>query len=279
MRLLLTFCTILLILSPACNFKKEKIKGTWMAYKVESLGLSSLTSQIESLEIHKSISVYAKMDSFLKEESYRLLSFQSNDILLDDGEVFGQKVGSWQLSNDGKQIILKSVRGNEIFDILKMHSNALLLKKEYLTEDNKKDSIIYTFLQYDGKNVTSFIQNFTYLMNKPENREADALLKERVRKILQFYAEYFDIMVVNKHINSFKPNRIYMPVSFYSNGIGLSPFDANHNWVYLFFDVKDAAKAYLYLEIAFKKAGVYPSGLNTYSAQYAAFFREAANNL
>lgn len=260
----------------SCHNKKDKFEGVWLAYKVENMRLDNLTGSYNGMQIQDFRGKGHLLDSFLQVEEYRLLGFQNDGTLLDDSEIMGQKKGSWKLSDNKKQLLLKSARGNETFDILKLKKNAIVIKKRF---EKSKDSILYTLVPFQNDKTEDMKKCFEYLMTKPAQAETDEQIKMRLKNALEFYSLYFHIINTDVQVNSFKPARIYLPISYYSNGIGLKPFSPDADWVYLFYNSQDAAKAYEHLNLALKKVGVFPSHGNRFALEYAEVFKEMADNL
>lgn len=260
----------------SCNSKKDKFNGIWMAYKVENMQLDNLTGSYKGMMISDFRGEGHQLDSFLDIEENRLLCFQKDGSLFDDAESFGQNKGSWALSSDEKQLKVKSVKGNETFDIIKIKEKAIIARKQFR---HSKDSVLYTFVPFENDKAADMKKCFEYLMNKPSQPESDEQIKTRLRNALKFYSYYFHIINEDLQVNSFKPKRIFLPINYYSGGIGIKPFDANADWVYLFYNNQDAAKAYEHLILALKKVGVFPNRSNRFALEYAEIFNEMSENL
>jgi hypothetical protein len=274
---LLVLLTVIGVVSFGCESKKSKFKGVWMAYKVQNMGLDNLSgTQIVGMPVMDYRGEGHQLDSFVKLEEDRVFCFEGDGGLLDDGEMFGQHPGKWQLSAKEDKLILKSVRGAETFDIFKIKENAIMLRKQY---EKSKDSILYTLVPFENKDVEEFKKAFRYLMQKPSQAETDEQIKERLRNALKFYGIYFQSINDDKVVNSFRPTRINLPIKFYSGGIGIKPFEPNAEWVYLFNNVQDASKAYGFLILALKKVGVFPSHDGHFAQEYAEVLTEMSGNL
>lgn len=263
------FCLANLI---ACKPKEANFSGIWMAYKVENMHLKSTEGLIEGR-----IGNYQNsLDSFANVEECRVLSFEKDDILLDDGEIFGQNIGSWKILEDTKQLSIKSVRGSEKFDVIKATSKVIVLRKQYLKTE---DSLIYTLYPFEGKNVAEMKTSLRYLMTKATQAESDEQIKTRLKHALLYYANYFYTINDDKRITSFRPMHIYLPIQFYSGGIGIKNFEPKAEWVYIFYNGQDALKALNFLSNSLKKVGVFPSHNNRFALEYADVLKEMASNL
>jgi hypothetical protein len=268
--------TVLVFFSFGCNRKKDKFKGLWMAFKVENMRLDNLSGTINGMRISDYRGKGHGIDSFVDMEDYRLFSFEKEGVLFDDGDIFGQNLGTWKLTNNTKKLTLNSIRGNEVFDILKIKDNAIVMKRQY---EKSKDSILYTLVPFENMDATECKKAFQYLMTKPKQTETEDKIKERLKHALKFYAYYFENMTKDAQVNSFKPLRIHLPLQFYSGGIGLKSFETNPDWQYLFFNTQDAAKAYEHLNLALKKVGVFPNRGRQFALEYAEVLNEMAGYL
>ncbi|MFM2268810.1 MAG: hypothetical protein RL757_2251 [Bacteroidota bacterium] len=277
MKNLVLFFTFILLSNIGCQSRKSNFTGTWIAFKVENMRLdnaSGMLGNMEILDMRKG--GRNRIDSFIDLEERRLLSFEKGDVLLDDTEMFGQNAGKWRLSDDENQLVLNSVRGTETFDIYKIKPNAIMLRKQY---EKSKDSVLYTFVQFQGKNEEELKKCFFQLMQKPMQAENEAQIKARTKNALMFYSLYFRTVNDDKTVNSFRPSRVYLPIQFYSGGVGVKPFDQNASWVYLFNNAQDAAKAHDFLQLSLKKVGVFPSHGGKFALEYADVLKEMAENL
>jgi hypothetical protein len=274
---LLVLLAVIVAFSFGCDSKKSKFSGVWMAYKVENMGLEyPAGTNIAGRPLMGFSGQLSQLDSFVKLEEDRVFCFESNGELLDDGEMFGQQVGKWELSAKEDKLVVKSVRGTETFDIFKIKERTIMLRKQY---EKAKDSILYTLVPFENKDAEALKKAFRYLMQKPTQAETDEQIKERLRNALKFYGIYFQSINDDKIVNSFRPSRIYLPIDFYSGGIGIKTFNPNAEWVYLFNNVQDASKAYSFLILALKKVGVFPNHAGHFAQEYAEVLTEMSGNL
>ncbi len=277
MKNLILFFTFILLSNIGCQSRKSNFTGTWIAFKVENMRLENASGMLGNMEI---VDMRGggrnRIDSFIDLEERRLLSFEKDEMLLDDTEMFGQNAGKWKISDDDNQLILSTVRGTETFDIYKIKPNAIILRKQY---EKSKDSILYTFVKFENRSAEMFKDYFFQLMKKPMQAENETQIKERIKNALNFYSLYFRIVDEDKTVNSFRPARIYLPIQFYSGGVGVKTFDPNAPWVFLFNNVQDAAKAHDFLQLALKKVGVFPSHGGKFALEYADVLKEMAENL
>lgn len=89
---------------------------------------------------------------------------------------------------------------------------------------------------------------------------SDEELEEKVRSHLQYAADYFDL-IIRKEQPYFEPRLLVLPFQFYRGGIGMRTFaTAPEPWKALFYDEREALRAYsLYLK-ALRKTNTLPSG-------------------
>ena len=113
---------------------------------------------------------------------------------------------------------------------------------------------------------------------KPEKNESDEEIKKRVISMLKYYSLYYK--VVSEESIYFSQSRVFLPFTYYQNGVGLKRFDAGDPFTNSFFNISDAKKGYNVIEAVFEntKEEDFPSGKN-FVIEYSAYFGKLAKAL
>jgi hypothetical protein len=251
----------------ALTISPDSLKGSWLAPTI--LVDNKHESEMSSLD--KKV-----VDITMGEFEFEVFQF------LPNGNFVGVKDGlfqesKWSLANNVVQLFdgnnIKSDRlkfTQPIREGIELQTTKLFNDKPvnfnfqmYRFKLGKNEGIFYNYAQKIFKNIA-----------KAKNDEE---IKEKVKNSLNYYSIYFQAISDSK-LNGFKPLAVLLPMRFYSGGIGLTEFSEQQHWKRIYYDDKDAKKAYKYLEEALSKVSTYPKRENLI-LEYSAVFKEMAEKL
>ncbi|MBO9198980.1 MULTISPECIES: hypothetical protein [Niastella] len=231
---------------------KDSLTGNWMIIK-----LSTTSSKKEYENMMKSV-----VNPMKNKIEGAIYSFQpSGTLLLDEGGLTLTN-GNWQLK-DNKQLLIQHQDSTSSprtipFSITGYRNDSLVLENIF---ENKKENLHITYtlkrLKYNYAVPDLFLPVLNKWRQKPLQPESEAALRLRLKQILSYYSAYFANISHNK-ILFFNTEKVQCPLMFYSDGLGLRPFIISEEWTKLFFDNRDAEKAYIILKQSFVRLKDFP---------------------
>jgi len=254
---------------PVASIQADSLLGNWMIIKVDVTGSNDKYTQLME-------SIVGSLRNSLELSS---LSFNTGGALqVDDGSI-ELTTGKWSLTADTFRIIHPTLgREDKPFTIASLNRDSLVMQHSF---DSEKDDlhVVYIFrkLTIPDSTLNIFdVANNTW-RTKPVQPESEAVIRQRLKQMLAYYAAYFAIIQNNK-IGYFNREKILVPLMFFDGGLGITPFEDAGNFPDLFYDEADAKKAHALLEKAFSNYE-YPDLGNKFVQEYIMALRQISDKL
>jgi hypothetical protein len=271
MRLLRAACLILLGFQfQACKSVKKTpfngeltpvfLAGTWISAETD-------LSEITALD-------YKQRDSLDTKLILQVLHFsKEGSCWLDNGDVV-PATGTYECAGKKLRLSVTGAATSKInFSLKEGTDSSLLLHVERSGDTNREGAN----LLFRRINTGVFkIDDLSWKKPPPESMGDDAIRKKLFQMVM-YYEQFFRAMLANQ-IEVLAHRKILMPVAYYSNGIGLKPFEMTVGWEVFFGDQTGAQKAYAMLKKAYDDIPYFPKRSNFF-LQYADIFKILAGNI
>ncbi|WP_143019651.1 hypothetical protein [Niabella drilacis] len=183
-----------------------------------------------------------------------------------------QQQRTWQLLPPD---MIETKGGAELFEIVSLSDSILTLS---LRIDNKRthaDALLACYRvdpeRYEGKDLAHASLN--QWRQHPQQPETPVQIASRLTSLLRYDALYLEVLN-NSNSDYFNTRRFHLPFSYYNGGMGLKDFDPASQFAALFYDGRDAEKAYGLLKEYFNTRP-YPR-IENYMQAYAGFMKNLA---
>jgi len=271
----IAICIFLYASFAACKFNKqqpdvnEAITGNWIVlYPDHQRNNDFQTALYAGLQ-----------DSIVNLMGLKLVSFvESGRFQLIDS--LYRQTGSWQVKQN-ELAVKGGGKGWERFEgrMISFRNDTLQLV-EYipLKEDAARIVWFLKKINDNDKGAALFEKASNEWRKKPSVPEPKKQLANKVKKMLEYYALYFEVL--SNESNYFIGRRAALPFRYYQHGAGLVPFNERDAFSRFFYNKEDASKAYDILEDAYLKdrKRPFPRG-DDYIIEYSKFLRRLAGRI
>lgn len=188
--------------------------------------------------------------------------------------------GQWKVTDD---LLLRVENGGEGYSPFTtefyQYKNDIMELVETIRYKGESIQLKWKLKKLKGKEASLLFDDKPNAWRKrPVTRETDEQIKERLTGMLDYYSTYY--FLVDKESSYFIPSRVMLPFKFYQHAIGLRPLTAKNNFMQLFYDSTQAARAHLSLDIAMGKLkGRFPSGGESFIHEYASYMKLMAEEI
>jgi hypothetical protein len=191
--------------------------------------------------------VYAKyQDSILALFGLKLITLDANGTFNEMDSV-EKAPGKWMITEDSLLKIREGGKGFNPFNtaLTNLRDSEVLLT-QYLPLQDEKIKVVWHLKKIEEDSVMAklFSAEANAWRKKPSSPQSTEALKKRLASILNYYANYFDL--VGSASAYFAPVRVPLPFRYYQHAIGLKT-EMPAAFVNLFYSQAEAATAYEWL--------------------------------
>ncbi len=191
-----------------------------------------------------------------------------------------EKGGQWKVTDD---LLLRVENGGEGYSPFTaefyQYKNEVMELVETIRYNGESIQLKWKLKKLKGKEASQLFDDKPNAWRKrPATPETDEQLKDRLADMLDYYSRYY--FLVDRESSYFIPSRVMLPFKFYQHAIGLRPLTEKSNFMKLFYDSTQAAKAHLSLDIAMGKLrGRFPSDGESFIHEYASYMKLMAGEI
>lgn len=244
----------------------EALIGNWL-----------LIAPDHKLKNDKQREIYGKyQDSLVRIYGLKLISFEEDGSFVQ-ADSFYSKKGKWVLTSDNKVLVRGGGKGFEDFavDFARFVDGRLELI-EMIPMEGESIKIVWFLKKVndDDDGDILFNQHSHKWRKKPTSPESEKEIRERLNRMLVYYADYFEL--VDKESSYFSKSRVFLPFSYYQHAMGVTDFNEDSEFANFFYDTEQAKMAHDFLERAVKAMeDEFPNGSN-FIDEYSKFMRMLA---
>ena len=266
---------ILLVSLPSCIFlfrkpdiHYEALTGNWIV----AAATAAPDDKVNESEIEYLIDIACNKLKLMP------VQFNSNSKVFIANGISSEAIDSFHYQVSANENKIQFIQGDDQVEIDVLVLNKDKLEVKWIIDPmNHIHRIPLSLNLFKAKNDEPiFRPELLKWKKRPLQPESNIQISQRLQSLLNYnYVYTRDIHYSNTPV--IDTRKLYLPFKYYDGGIALLELAKSPDFISLFFDEKDAQKAYELLDLSLPKI-VYPSKSN-YVLEYADCFKELARVL